>query len=125
VEGAAHLPGLGAELLKEGFDLAQNSAGVFVEDVPGGGEKNAFAAALEKIDPEGKLEVAHLLGNIGLGNAEAIGGAAEAAGFGDGDKVAEMPDLKGLVNHSLEGGRAMGGWQRWSAFSETFFFHNF
>ena len=74
--------------MKKIFDLAEEGTRVLLKNVTGRGEQNALAATLEKVDPQGHLEVAHLLRNIGLGDAKPIGRAAEAAGFSHGEKIA-------------------------------------
>jgi hypothetical protein len=72
------------------------------KNVTGVGEEDAFAAALEKVDPKGGLEIAHLLRDVGLRNPEPVGGAAEAARFRDREEIAQMPNLKRIVNHGWE-----------------------
>ena len=69
-----------------------------------------FPAPLKEVDPEGRFEVAHLLRNVGLGETEAVRGAAEASRFRDREEVAEVPNLKGIVNHPAQiAGRRRAG----------------
>ncbi len=88
VQGAAHLSRIDADLVEKTFHLAENGAGVLLEDEPGGGEENAFPATLEKGDAQRGLEITHLLGDVRLGDAEAIGGAAETPRLRDGEEIA-------------------------------------
>jgi hypothetical protein len=87
VEGAAHLAWLNAYFLKKILDLVEERTRMLLKDVTGRGEQNALAAALEKIDPQGHLEVAQLLRNIRLGDAKPIGRTAETASFSNGQKI--------------------------------------
>ena len=99
MQRASHLPGFHRELLEEIFDLMQDGAGVFLKNLAGGSQQNAFAASLEKINPKSRLEVAHLLGDVGLRKAQSIGGAAEASCFRHFEEVAQVADLQGVVRH--------------------------
>ncbi|HEY1581805.1 MAG TPA: hypothetical protein VGF73_01760 [Chthoniobacterales bacterium] len=112
MERAAHLAGFDAQFLQKVFDLSEKGAGMFLENLAGGSEQDALAAALEEVDSQGSFEVAHLLGDVGLRDAEAVGGAAEAARLRDGEKVTKVPDLKGIMDHRHQIAERSGGWQR-------------
>ena len=101
MESTPHLPGFDAQFLEEIFDLVQNGTSVLAEDVAGGSEQDTPAAALEKVNAQSRLEVAHLLGDVGLGEAKSIGRAAEAARFCHGEKVTQVSDFKGIGIISL------------------------
>ncbi len=57
-----------------------------------------FAAALEQRDAQARLQIAHLLGNARLGNAEPVRRAAETAGLGHGEEVAQMADFQRIMH---------------------------
>ena len=99
MESAAQLSGFAREFLKATLELPENGAGVLLEDQSRRGQKNAFAAALEQGDAQARLQIAHLLGNARLGNSEPVRRAAEAAGLGHGEEVAQMADFQRIVRH--------------------------
>ncbi len=72
---------------------------MLLENQPGGGEQDSFSPTLKKIHPQGGLEVAQLLGDIWLGNAEAIGRTTETSGLCHGKEVAQVTNLKRVVDH--------------------------
>ena len=58
----------------------------------------AFERFLET-DPQASLQVPHLLGDARLGDSETVPRAAKAASLGDGQEVAQMANLQGIVQH--------------------------
>src|SRR5207302_4564572 len=93
---------LGGEFLEETFELSQHGTRVLLKNQPARGQQDSFSTALEKRHAEFRFEIAHLLGDAGLRNSQAIRRAAETAGFRDSEEVAQMSNLKRVVH----------GWQR-------------
>jgi hypothetical protein len=68
----------------------EDAAGFGEEGFACGGEEDGAGGSDEEFDVEGAFEFLYLAGEWGLGDAEAGGGAAEVAFFGDGDEAAEL-----------------------------------
>ena len=88
-------PGSLVNFLEKILQLPKDGAGVLLENQAGGSEQDSLSAPLEERDAQSRFQVAHLLGNAGLRNAEAVRGAAEAAGFRHCEKIAEMANFHG------------------------------
>ena len=71
------------------------------KDLTGRRKEDALSAPLEKIDSKSCLEIAHLLRDVGLGNAQPIRCPAKASGFRYFQKVAHVPDFEGIMHHVL------------------------
>jgi hypothetical protein len=89
--------------------LAQNRPGMFLEDQAGGRKQHAFAASLKESNPQPGFEVADLLRDTRLRDAKAIGGAAEIACLGYGQKIPQMTDLNGIVHTAKQ---VEGNWRK-------------
>lgn len=76
-----------------GLSLLEDGAGVREEGAAGLSEADAAAQAVEEFYAEVAFELEDLLGERGLGDGAALGGAAEAAGIGDGACVFELVEL--------------------------------
>jgi len=76
---------------------------MFLEDQAGGRKQHAFAASLKESNPQPGFEVADLLRYGRLGNTKAIGGTAEVARLGYGQKIPQMTDLNGIVHKAQRG----------------------
>src|SRR5581483_2567314 len=98
MQRAARAARFAREFLEEMLELPQNRAGVFLENLSARRKQNAFSAALEKRDAQLRLEIAHLLRDARLRDAEPIRRAAETAGLGDSEEVAEVPDVERIVH---------------------------
>ena len=98
MQRAAQLPWFAAYFLEKILELTKNRAGVLLKNQAGRGEENAFSPPLKERHTKAGLQVAHLLGNARLGNSETVRRAAEAAGFGHRQEVAQMPDLERVVH---------------------------
>ena len=95
---AAQLSRLARDFLEKILKLPKDGARVFLENQARGSEKDSLSAALEERHPQSRFQVAHLLGNAGLRNAKAVRGAAEAAGLGHCEKVAQMANLQWILH---------------------------
>ncbi len=63
------------------------------EDASGFGEADAAAEAVEELGAQVFLELQDLLGERGLRDVAALGGAGEVTGVGDGADVTELVDF--------------------------------
>jgi hypothetical protein len=103
VQYATQLSGLAPEVLKTFFELAQNRPGMFLEDQASRRKQHAFAAALKESNTQPIFEVTDLLRDRRLRDAQAIGGAAEVACLGYGQKISQVAHLNGIVHKAQRG----------------------
>jgi hypothetical protein len=103
VQYATQLSGLAPEVLKTFFELAQNRPGMFLEDQASRRKQHAFAASLKESNTQPVFEVADLLRDRRLRDTKAIGGAAEIACLGHGQKISQMAHLNGIVHRAKTG----------------------
>jgi hypothetical protein len=75
----------------------EDRPGVGQKGLPGGGESDAAARALDERDPDLLLEAAHRLAHRRLDHAEARRRARERALLGHRDERAELPELHHTV----------------------------
>ena len=98
MQSAAQLTGFAIELLQETFELSKNRARVLLKNQSSRRKQNPFAAALEKRNTQPGFQIPHLLRHAGLGNAQPVGGAAEAAGLGDREEITQVANLKRFLH---------------------------
>ena len=89
-DGAAAQRGQLADAVGGVLDGAQAAGGVLGERAPGLGGHHAAAGADEEVGAERLLELADLLGDRGLGDAQSLGGGGEGAEL---ERRAEAADL--------------------------------
>ncbi len=77
--------------------FAEDLAGFDLEAVSGLGEADVVAVAVEEDRAEQSFELGDLAADGGLADGEALRGAGEGAGFGDGDEEAEVPEFEGGI----------------------------
>jgi hypothetical protein len=97
-----HLTGSDAQLLAEILELAQNGAGMALENLADGSEKDPFPVPLKQWDAQARFKVAHLLRDVGLRNAQSICRPAKASCLRNGKEIAQMTDFDWVLNHSQE-----------------------
>src|SRR5271154_1595289 len=73
-----------------GLHLIENGAGARDESAAGLGEANAATEAVEELGAQLFFEFQHLLGERGLSNLAALGGAAKVTGVRDGANVSQL-----------------------------------
>jgi hypothetical protein len=71
----------------------QDAAGAGQESLPGGGRVHTARGAVEQGGADLPLERGDLLGQRGLRDADGLGGAAEVLVLGQGEGVAQVPQL--------------------------------
>jgi hypothetical protein len=103
VQYAAQLSGLTPKVLKTFLELAQNRPGMFLEDQAGRRKQHAFAPALKESNTQPVFEVADLLRDRRLRDTKAIGGAAEIACLGYGQKISQVAHFDGIVHKAKTG----------------------
>ena len=84
-----------ARVLDRGVDGGEDLARALEQHLAGGRELDAARGAVEQRLSELGLEAADLLRERRLGDVQAFGGAAEVPLLGDGDEVAQVPELHG------------------------------
>jgi hypothetical protein len=99
MERTAQVSGFAVYFLEEIFELPKDGAGVFLKNLTGRGEQDAFSAALKERDAQARFQIPHLLGYARLGNAEPVRSATETAGLGHGEEIAQMAEFQRIVRH--------------------------
>src|SRR5262249_21158297 len=79
--------------------FTQKDASVFLKNQTSGGKQNASSPALKQGDPKARFQIAHLLGDGGLGNSQPVGRAAKATGLGHRQEVVQMANLERIRCH--------------------------
>ena len=73
--------------------IVQDRAGFQQDGFTARRQSGRTGIAIDQLDPDLALEIAHLPRERGLRDVELPGGAHESARLGDGDEIPEMPQL--------------------------------
>jgi hypothetical protein len=76
----------------------ENAAGVVVENSSRGSQVDLPGGPSEQVGPKLALQLANRLRQRGLRDVQVFGRLSEMAGFGDSDKVAQMPEFQGFLH---------------------------
>lgn len=91
VQGALAALADAGDLGQVAFGVAEQGGGALAQHGSGGGEGDCARGAVEQPRAEQGFQALDLLGERGLGDVQAGGGAAEVQFVGDGQEIAQVP----------------------------------